>query len=653
MIRAHPTEAPMRVRNLSFAPLALALLLAPALADEQTEDWQLITINGARAGHARSVRTVRQEDGRTVVESLTESKMSMARLGQTMEIETRASVVETVDGKVLRFSTRSGMSALPSETHGTVVDGTLRLRLVSGGSERTSEQPWRPEALMVEGGRLLMLQKGFAAGTKYSFTVWQPELNRFDEARVEVVGPEAIEVGGARVEATKVLSSAKAMPGIVTSSWVDAKGDTLLTEVAVMGMKIRTEKATREVALGQAPAPGEAPREGSPAKPPAAAPEVFLGSMPRSSVILPRPRRVTELVLRLSREEGFHDWDVPEGMELLGRDARSLRLRVTARPPAAPARLPAPAREDLAPFLRPSVSVQSDDPELVKKAREVVGGETDMLAAGKKLAGWVHAHIANKGYGIGAASAREVFKNKEGDCSEHAVLLAAMLRAAGIPSRVCSGYLYVYGAWGGHAWVSAWVGEWIDLDATIGSQVGDAARIKFSHTRAGEGDSLMEGMLGAAAVMNGLTIEVERYGLDGQPAAAAAPRVVVERQLRVPSLGLALDAPAGWSWIPADQVKPFGLATLEKDGAAIELEYRDLPTESAGQGLVTVAQRSGGKKTTIAGRPAIDAGAKVWIELSPEELLEVELKGGAPAREAFEEMVARMQLKEPAPKRWH
>ena len=83
-------------------------------------------------------------------------------------------------------------------------------------------------------------------------------------------------------------------------------------------------------------------------------------------------------------------------------------------------------------------------------------------------------HITNQNLGSAFASASETAQNKSGDCTEYAVLLAALLRADGIPSRVAAGLVwaeYFAGeknvfAW--HLWTQAFIdGRWIDLDATL------------------------------------------------------------------------------------------------------------------------------------------------------------------------------------------
>ena len=72
------------------------------------------------------------------------------------------------------------------------------------------------------------------------------------------------------------------------------------------------------------------------------------------------------------------------------------------------------------------------------------------------------------------AAASETARTKEGDCSEHGVLLCALLRADGIPARVATGLVYAdafagaQGIFGWHMWTQALIdGKWVDFDATL------------------------------------------------------------------------------------------------------------------------------------------------------------------------------------------
>jgi len=62
-----------------------------------------------------------------------------------------------------------------------------------------------------------------------------------------------------------------------------------------------------------------------------------------------------------------------------------------------------------------------------------------------------------------------ILEEKKGDCTEHADLFNALLKAAGIPARNASGYLLGddSGAFSGHAWSEvAYNGDWVPVDAT-------------------------------------------------------------------------------------------------------------------------------------------------------------------------------------------
>lgn len=68
-----------------------------------------------------------------------------------------------------------------------------------------------------------------------------------------------------------------------------------------------------------------------------------------------------------------------------------------------------------------------------------------------------------------------------GVCQDFAHVALALLRARGIPARYVSGYLHPSAdaqpgqstAGQSHAWVEAWVGDWLPFDPTNGGPVGD------------------------------------------------------------------------------------------------------------------------------------------------------------------------------------
>jgi len=615
----------------------LLLLALPASAQEVLEeDWSVMTIMGARVGHTHSVRTRRTGPGGGVeIETLEQSRMAVKRMGSGIEISQDVRHVETPEGRPLRFSSRMIMSATPTISEGVIENGKLKLKTTSGEVTKETESDWDSECLLSEGSRLLMLKKGFAPGTKYRFKSFSADFGKADEVEVEVLEPESKVVLGKERRLNRVQVKTSLQQGVVMTTWVDEQGTAWAMESPMMGLKLAVERSTKEEALKASPAE---------------LPEVFFKTMPRSDAALPRPREITELRIRLERADGgLADWKPPAGTQtVVARDAKSVTLRIVAPPPGTPAAQPI---EDQSAFLKPSPAVQSDDPEIVDQARKVVGEERDPYRKASTLAGWVNRHINKKSMDVGAASAKEVLKDRTGDCSEHAVLLTALLRAAGIPAKVCSGYLYVRGSWGGHAWSSAWVGRWVDLDATLGEGVADAARIKFSETTLEDAGATIEGMTGAGFMHGDMKTEILEFALDGKMHKVEPPGTLTDNTFSAPLLGFSFEKPADWKFTAPKDLPPFILAVLASpDGKAeVRVSYIDLPYDLSPLETKKAARKlgggSGGEPGKLAGLETYETDSRLFVRLSPGEMLVIVLKDEEAARPALEHIKKTLKIK--------
>src|SRR6476620_6808196 len=130
-------------------------------------------------------------------------------------------------------------------------------------------------------------------------------------------------------------------------------------------------------------------------------------------------------------------------------------------------------------YLTETTMTGSDDAirQVARELRETPGP----AAALSRLGEWLREHVE---YETGTTSvsttAVEVLRAGRGVCQDYAHLGIAVLRAARIPARYASGYLYpdeLGGVVGelhqgeSHAWLEAWVGDWHPLDPTSGSPV--------------------------------------------------------------------------------------------------------------------------------------------------------------------------------------
>jgi len=148
------------------------------------------------------------------------------------------------------------------------------------------------------------------------------------------------------------------------------------------------------------------------------------------------------------------------GKERVVTISRNARARANERP----------APEDF----RPNDWLQSDAPDIVRLARQAAGDAGTPLERMRRVETFVRGYIRSKTLDVGYASALEVAHKPEGDCTEHALLVAALGRALGIATRVVDGLAYAPGFAGKdqvfvpHAWAQAFVdGRWQSFDAAL------------------------------------------------------------------------------------------------------------------------------------------------------------------------------------------
>lgn len=140
--------------------------------------------------------------------------------------------------------------------------------------------------------------------------------------------------------------------------------------------------------------------------------------------------------------------------------------------------------------LKPTAWMQSDHPRLRAIARPIARLKQSDAHKMAMLAKEARPYLERIEF-AGHFSALETLSRRAGDCTEAAVLLAALGRAAGIPTRVASGLVYSRQRYHGvanvflpHSWTLAYVdGRWRSFDAALDAF--DATHIALT---VGDGD---------------------------------------------------------------------------------------------------------------------------------------------------------------------
>ena len=533
-----------------------ALLLdpaAPARAAEGVEvledEWTVLQMAGQAAGRGRTL--VRRKGDRIRTDS--KIVISVTRLGYPIRVSTSQSFVETADGRPLRLRMVQDASVHKMKVSGRIEKGKLALTSSTMGQERTKTIDW-PDDVVVGYAMELHIREqirrlGGEKGATFSFRTFSLEHDGFLDIDYVLAGEEAIDVLGTRVRATRFEIRGIA-PGLTATEYRDENGVAWKQEMGIAGMDIVTLRATKEVAEKSARTPASVDAVGDMAV------EVDRPIARQFEVDYARYR----LRLKDRRAEDLTFEGPRQKVESVAADG-SVVLRVRSvkmaagSAPAFPVDPAAVAGENLSNFLQPTTYLQSDDPELAAKAREVVEGAKRSYEAAKRLERWVFKNVTEKVFDRGFASAKEVFGNRAGDCTEHAVLLAAMLRAVGIPSRVANGVTYMEMRPGKpqmfyHMWTEGWLGKWVPLDATFAGEFVDACHLRLSVSDMSEMSS-EAGFLGILQTIGRLTVEVLDYTVNGkelQPSESDDPMAPnrVEGEARSWEYGVAVSRPEGW-----------------------------------------------------------------------------------------------------------
>ena len=105
----------------------------------------------------------------------------------------------------------------------------------------------------------------------------------------------------------------------------------------------------------------------------------------------------------------------------------------------------------------------------------------------------MYQHVQAKSLDRGYAPATATLESRAGDCTEHSVLLSALLRSVGIPTRLVDGVVVDGGRAGYHEWVEVQIDQegFVPADPTFGEFPASPLRLKLA-----EGSSSPEGLLG-------------------------------------------------------------------------------------------------------------------------------------------------------------
>jgi transglutaminase-like putative cysteine protease len=466
------------------------------------ETWDAVLMGGTKVGHTQTHYESFEKDGQSLVRIRAVSQMSMKRFNQTVEQKITVTSVEHPDGRLVRFSSSIGTPPNETTTTGHYENQQLRLTTTTPGRSEDSVLPWNPMWRGFFAAEQSLHENPMKPGEKRtinSLTVF----NIVGEIEFQAIDYEETELLSGKRSLLRIESHTRiAETSLDSILWTDELGETLKTIIPSVNQQ--TYRTTRDIALK-----------------PISGPRFDIGqtTIVKISRSLVRPHLSQKIVYRATIQGGDAAKIFPAGatQSVKRLDEHSAEIVVQALRPETADRLALRAsrpvtQEDL----EPNSLIQSDDPAVVAIANSVAQGETNAWRVAQALERRIQDLVEVTEFSRAIASAAEVARTKQGDCTEHAMLLAATCRARKIPARVAIGLVY-YGQAGGfayHMWTEIWIDRhWIPLDATLGQGGIGAAHVKIA-------DSNLAGASGYASILPVLEVmgrlKLEIVAVDGK-----------------------------------------------------------------------------------------------------------------------------------------
>ena len=451
-------------------------------------------------------------DKHGIYTSTWETFLAFERGGDLVEFREQASVSEHADGKVDRYNyileSFAGDQPMTSATIEGVVAGD-KLLVNTGGYEQELPAPngsRGPRAMLT----LLLDARKRGEGYILTDTVFAPELGRGVGLHVEFGPREDVQLRDGTQSLQRVTQTMAIRPNHPDVQWLDDIGHAIVTRVQVpMLGPVQIYRCTREDALI-----------------PATPVELMAAAMLPSPTPIAEPRQqeTARYRVRYAQGTGTGIW---RGENQTMRELEPETAEIDITPLPADSELdgytvPITSATELGEFLQATAFLEADAPLIKEMAREAAGSETDSVTLARHLESYVRNKIQDKTLDMGFATALETAKALRGDCSEHSVLVAALARALGIPSRLVVGVAYVSnvaysdahrnGAFVFHVWAELLVtpDTWLPVDPALGRF--DATHIALTKSPLGTASPMADLCLPVLEIVDSLRIENVQLG---------------------------------------------------------------------------------------------------------------------------------------------
>ena len=448
--------------------------------------WFLIDFDSATIGY-ESLRTTdvdvsNGEDGISghrettqIVRRSRETRLKLKRFGNDLSVSAHLETIETIDGLLQSWSLRRTSADGSTLQRSAAWDARRQAFLIHGGAA----DPTKTELLQSRiQPRSPILSAWLAAPSlerpqQWSSAVLFPETSAIVDVEIRQLSPQSLRLkDGTTIAVTRHDYWPANQPEFRSSIYYDSQLEVVLMEQPLLGRTLRFYRTDAATALGEENLK--------------ALDLQFLTALPLRRPLLSHEKKNSiRMMISVGKSEQItlpsSDFQAVEQTA-----ANSVVVKLTRPVATMDGAEPTPLRRTTRPdqkFTKSSRWINSTDDSVRRMAVIGGGAVTDPHEKCKRLTSYIGSHLRLSAFSTSLRPASEVAKTKQGDCTEYAVLLAAVMRSEGVPSRIAVGFAYVPNpaSFAPHMWTEAWIdGQWIPFDATLGGEVNPLTRLKVT-----------------------------------------------------------------------------------------------------------------------------------------------------------------------------
>ncbi|XZE54946.1 transglutaminase-like domain-containing protein [Planctomycetaceae bacterium SH139] len=425
-------------------------------------------------------------DSEEVRYTLTE-RLLLRQGDQVVEQILRQSSLETLSGQLKSFTAEYSLGNQVASAKGQIKSGNLEVTIIQGGETSQRQIPWRKEY----GGLLALpqnlMEKPLRTWDKQSINLLAPVFYELGKLELSGVGQASVTMLDGKFKLLQEIAVNSSIAGNDISSmslWTDEEGNVLKQFIRGPTTDLNLQMYRSDEATATSL---ESPIQGL----------VADFKIPLDKTIDgARPLRAVGFIIQPKGDQNALQWLPQTDKQNVKADGGKFQVAITDTRAATEtgdeqadiAEPPGPGDK------RPGSLIQSEASLIQQLADQVRGADKAELAL--ELANLVHTHLRQPSSADSFASALSAANSGSGDCTEHALLLAALCRARGIPARIAAGLIYEDGTATAtqqeseteavsqteaeantdephlrfHMWTEVYIDEqWVGLDATLES----------------------------------------------------------------------------------------------------------------------------------------------------------------------------------------